>query len=164
MPTIWLTISYTPIIELPLLRARIIADADWMIEKSSESTKNGTLSNENSIEPGFKVGFYRSPSGREPVRKCLKKLDPASRKRIGHDLRRMQLKWPVGMPLVRKLDKGLWEMRSKIHDGIVRVLFTVHGDNLVLLHGWIKKSRKLPAKELDLAKQRLHDFQVRIRK
>jgi len=50
---------------------------------------------------------------------------------------------------------GLWEIRSALSDGrIGRVLFTVHGERMVLLHGFIKKSQKTPTKDLDLAERR----------
>ena len=52
------------------------------------------------------------------------------------------------MPLIRKLESGLWEVRSHIADGIARVVFTVDDDAMVLLHGFVKKSAKLPAADL----------------
>jgi len=59
---------------------------------------------------------------------------------------------------VRKLGPGLWEVRSHVNDGIARVLFTVTGDTMVLLHGFVKKSQKTPAADLKTAKQRLTDL------
>lgn len=59
------------------------------------------------------------------------------------------------MPLVRKLAPGLWEVRVQITDGIARILFTVAGAKMVLLHGFVKKSQKTPADDLALARQRL---------
>lgn len=58
------------------------------------------------------------------------------------------------MPMVRKLDQGLWEVRSTLENRIARVLFTVHGDKMVLLHGFIKISQKTPSEDLKLAKER----------
>jgi phage-related protein len=58
------------------------------------------------------------------------------------------------MPVVRKLDPGLWEVRSQLENRIARVLFTVHEDKMVLLHGFIKKSQKTPSVDLTLAKER----------
>ena len=43
------------------------------------------------------------------------------------------------MPLIRKLEPGLWEVRSAIERGIERVIFTVEDDVMVLLHGFVKK-------------------------
>lgn len=60
--------------------------------------------------------------------------------------------------MIRKLEPGLWEVRSHIADGIARVLFTVGGDTMILLHGFVKKSQKTPAADLKTAKQRLADL------
>jgi len=56
---------------------------------------------------------------------------------------------------------GLWEVRSYIGDGIARVLFTVTGDTMVLLHGFVKKSEKTPVTDLKTARQRMADLQER---
>jgi phage-related protein len=77
------------------------------------------------------------------------------RKTIGNDLKTAQFGWPIGMPLIRKLDADLWEVRSRLNNRIARVIFTVEGDKMVLLHGFIKKSQKTPQSDLELAKQRL---------
>ncbi|EIL89200.1 hypothetical protein UU5_15990 [Rhodanobacter sp. 115] len=73
---------------------------------------------------------------------------------IGEDIKTVQFGWPLGMPLVRKMDPGLWEVRSTIDTGIARVLFTTSGPVMVLLHGFIKKSDKTPKDELKLAQRR----------
>jgi phage-related protein len=62
------------------------------------------------------------------------------------------------MPLIHKLESGLWEVRSHLADGIARVLFTVDGGMMVLLHGFVKKSQKTPAADLKTARQRLADL------
>ncbi len=59
------------------------------------------------------------------------------------------------MPLIRKLEPQLWEVRSRLRNRIARVIFTVEGDTMVLLHGFIKQSQKTPAEDLQLARQRL---------
>ncbi|MFM0521411.1 MULTISPECIES: type II toxin-antitoxin system RelE/ParE family toxin [Caballeronia] len=53
----------------------------------------------------------------------------------------MQIGWPLGMPLVKKLAKHLWEIRIHLHQRIARVLFTVRDGEMVLLHGFIQKSQ-----------------------
>jgi phage-related protein len=75
-------------------------------------------------------------------------------RRPGPDIKTVQLGWPLGMPLVRKLAKDLWEIRIHLHQRIARVLFTVERDAIVLLHGFIKKSQATPQADLDLAKER----------
>ncbi|MBI5878081.1 MAG: type II toxin-antitoxin system RelE/ParE family toxin [Chloroflexi bacterium] len=100
------------------------------------------------------VVFYRTGAGNEPVREWLKGLRKEDRRVIGIDIKTVQLGWPLGMPLVRKLEPGLWEVRSRLTSGIARVLFTVAGHQMVLLHGFVKKSRKLPPADRATAKRR----------
>ena len=126
-----------------------------MGKKQKYGTKNGTLKNQGNKREIHKVVFYRLASGREPVQEWLRQLDPVSRKRVGEDLFTLQLGWPVGMPLARKIEAGLWELRSNIPKGIARIMFTEEKGLLILLHGLIKKSQKLPASDLALARRRL---------
>ena len=100
------------------------------------------------------VVFYRTGSGNEPVREWLRGLSKADKRTIGSDIKTVQYSWPIGMPVVRKLDPGLWEIRSRLNRRISRILFMVHGDAMVLLHGFIKKSQKTPKEDLQLAKDR----------
>jgi len=106
-------------------------------------------------ERKFPLVFYRSASGAEPVLDWLRRLQPDERKEIGRDLMRAQWRWPVGMPLCRPLARGLWEVRSSLRTGrIARVLFCVHQEQLVALHGFIKKSQLTPAPDIDPARKR----------
>ena len=107
-----------------------------------------------SAKPKLAVRFFQTSEGREPVREWLKGLPDEDRKAIGDDVRTVQFGWPVGMPLVRKMDDGLWEVRVNLRNRIARVLFTVMEDQAVLLHGFIKKSTKTPDFDLETAKQR----------
>ncbi len=70
----------------------------------------------------------------------------------------MQFGWPLGMPLVEKLQPYLWEVRSKVPDGIARVFFTVDGYTMILLHGFIKKTKKIALKEITTARSRLRQY------
>jgi len=64
--------------------------------------------------PEIPVRFYRTSGGREPVLEWLRNPDKQDRRVIGLDLMRVQLGWPIGMPLVRSLKNGLWEERSAL--------------------------------------------------
>ena len=74
------------------------------------------------------------------------------------DIKAAQLGWPLGMPLIRKMNKNLWEVRSSLPDGIARVFFTVDGSQMILLHGIIKKSHKTPQNEFNAANTRLGNY------
>lgn len=114
----------------------------------------------NDSSPLLEVVFYRTDAGNEPVREWLKGLERQDRKTIGEDIKTVQFGWPLGMPLVRKIEPGLWEVRSSIKKGIARVLFTLVENNLVLLHSFVKKSQKIPQNDLETARRRLASFEV----
>jgi len=109
-------------------------------------------------EPVLRLIFYRSESGVEPVREWLKELRREDRKAVSEDIKTAQFGWPLGMPLIRKIEKGLWEVRSNITDGIARTFFTIEKNTMVLLHGFVKKSRETPPNELHTARRRLRNI------
>lgn len=109
--------------------------------------------------PILAVCFFQTDAGGEPVRDWLKALSAQDRKTIGEDIKTVQFGWPLGMPLVRKMGKDLWEVRIHLENRIARVLFTVVDGVMVLLHGFIKKSQATPQDDLDLAKARLKQLQ-----
>ena len=67
------------------------------------------------MESTLSVAFFLTESGRKPVRKWLKDLDRETRKIIGEDIKLVQFRWPLGMPLVRKIEPDLWEVRSHLN-------------------------------------------------
>ena len=107
------------------------------------------------MNPILQVRFFVTSTGAEPVREWLKTLLPADRKTIGEDIKTVQYGWPLGMPLVRKLDKDIWEVRIRLEGRVARVMFTVVGGMMLLLHGFIKKSQTTPKEDLNLTKDRL---------
>ena len=99
-------------------------------------------------------------TGREPVREWLSKLPREDKRTIGRDIAKVQFGWPVGMPLCRPLNGGLWEVRSTLssrREG--RVFVGFHGGVLVALHAIFKRTQKTPAEDLALARQRLKEVQ-----
>jgi len=113
----------------------------------------------NNEEPILDVVFYKTEAGNEPVREWLKSLPREDRRTIGEDIKTAQYAWPLGMPLIRKMERGLWEVRSSISQGIARVIFTIKDSMMILLHGFMKKSQKTPPNELDTARRRLNNLE-----
>lgn len=62
------------------------------------------------------------------------------------------------MPLVRTLGSGIWEIRSRLPTRIARTLFFVDAGEIVLLHGFIKKTKKTPKEDRALALQRKNAY------
>lgn len=112
-------------------------------------------------KPTLKVVFYAESNGNEPVRKWLKSLDDEIRFIIGTDVKKVQFRWPLGLPLVRNLEGKLWEIRSTIPAGISRIIFFVFDKKLILLHGFIKKTQKTPSRDLEIAQERLKKYECK---
>ena len=111
--------------------------------------------------PTLHVRFYATAGGSEPVREWLLTLSRENRRLVGQDIKTAQYGWPLGMPLVRKIEPGLWEVRSDIAGDAARVLFTVEGPTMVLLHAFVKKTRKIPTYHLATARARLTSLRER---
>jgi len=74
---------------------------------------------------------------------------------IGKDIQKVEFGWPLGLPVCRPLGGGLWEVRSDLpSQRIARVIFCIVDGQMILLHGFIKKSQKTPKRDLDLARER----------
>jgi len=106
----------------------------------------------------LKVVFFKTDMGNEPVRDWLKELSKDDCKAIGTDILTVQYAWPVGKPLVDNLGDGIWEVRSRLDNRIARTLFALVDQEIVLLHGFIKKQQKTPQAELELAKKRKKQY------
>jgi phage-related protein len=114
------------------------------------------------------AAFYALPSGREPVRDWLKSLDRDDRKIVGEDIKDVEFSWPptnfgrhatLPFPWRRPLGGDLWEVRCDLTQGrIARVLFCVRRSRMVLLHAFVKKTRKTPAGEHGLAARRMKEI------
>ncbi|MDM8551302.1 type II toxin-antitoxin system RelE/ParE family toxin [Desulfobacterales bacterium HSG2] len=64
----------------------------------------------------------------------------------------------LGLPFTRSMGDGLFEIRAKGREGIGRAFFcTVIGSKVIILHSFIKKSQKTPAKELKIARKRMKE-------
>jgi len=71
---------------------------------------------------------------------------------------RVQSGWPVGKPLCRTLGRGPWEFRTDLPNRRTsRVLFQMHDGKLIVLHAWIKKTRKSPLPDVNLARKRMKE-------
>ena len=108
--------------------------------------------------PRLDASFFRTSLGNEPGREWLLSLSKEDRKAVGTDIAYVQYKWPLGKPRVDHLRGDVWEVRSSLKGRIARVLFAVDGKEMVLLHGFIKKSQRTPSADLALAEARWREW------
>ena len=65
----------------------------------------------------------------------------------------------LGLPHTDAFGGGLFELRLKGAEGIARVFFcTMVGQEIIILHSFIKKTQKTPENELKLAKKRMKEL------
>ena len=114
----------------------------------------------------YNIVFYRDKNGKEPVLEYIQELarraDKDSRiklQKIRDYIKYLRVEGTrAAEPYVKRLDSNIWELRP-IRD---RILFAAwDGDSFVLLHHFVKKTRKTPQREIDQAKRRLADYAER---
>lgn len=103
--------------------------------------------------------FYLKASGRKPVREWLLEFSKEDRRIVGKDIQKVEFGWPIGMPYCRSLGNGLWEVRSDLMGGrIARVIFSIIRGEMILLHGFEKKSQRTPVQDIALALRRKREI------
>lgn len=112
----------------------------------------------------FTVEFYETKEGRCPVREFLDDLkasDPGDFAAVMAGLARLRNRQCHREPLSKALGGGLFELRhvGKLNS---RVLwFYRKGRRIVAIHGIRNKGQAIPARDLEVARQRMRDGQTR---
>jgi len=111
----------------------------------------------------WSVEYFVDDSGRSPVGEFLHELDNRTFRRFDWSLQQLCLRnVQAREPLVRHVEGKIWELREESQTPIYRVLyFFWTGRRIVLLHGFAKKTPKLPRRELEIALARWQRFQER---
>ena len=108
----------------------------------------------------FEVIFYETEKGEIPVIEFLDGLDVKMRAKMVRTIKMLEdngnsLREPHSKPL----GDGIFELRAKVASDISRVLyFFFIGHRAVLTNGFVKKTDKTPAEEIDKAKRYREDF------
>jgi len=98
----------------------------------------------------------------EKVQQEIMSLPAGIQARYIHYTKRMLIHGPnLGMPHSRAMGDGLFELRMKASEGIGRVFYcTLIEQTIVMLHTFLKKSRKTPASELAVARKRMKEVRA----
>lgn len=107
----------------------------------------------------FEVIYYQGESGKRPVEEFLIAIKKTNRSLAGQTLKgieKLRNRVYHKEPLSKHLEPGLWELRIQSGNNILRIIYTfTKGKIIILLHGFIKKQQKTPARELEVARSRL---------
>lgn len=108
----------------------------------------------------WKVVYYISSSGENPVSKFIDSCTKRQQVKVLRILKHLkEYGVHAAIPHIKKLfGTPFWEIRVLGRDNI-RIIYVVEvGKLIVLLHGFFKKARKTPKKEIDICYQRYKDF------
>ncbi|TEB04748.1 hypothetical protein Psch_03510 [Pelotomaculum schinkii] len=109
--------------------------------------------------------LYYQEGNSQPVREYIDSLYPKTKAKILRNLLLLSEFGPdLGWPFVSNISRNIWELRTVHQGNQYRILFAVtEGKIILLLHGFQKKTKKLPEKELNLAVSRFTHYQKRIK-
>jgi len=99
--------------------------------------------------------FYAHPD----IRKFIISLPETESSKVDTAIEILEIKeYRIEMPFSRKIENNLYELRIKSYKNI-RIFYTFHQNNIVLLHIVSKKRDKIAKKDLDTARNRLKCLQ-----
>lgn len=102
--------------------------------------------------------FFKSRSGREPVREFLQGLSKEEKKKVGEDIKACETGWPLGEPICKKLRDRIYEVRTSVRRGAIRVFFSIEECFMLLLHAVWKKRQKADEDDIRLAIRRRNEY------
>ena len=108
----------------------------------------------------WSVESYIDSRGRVPVEAFFDRLRVEDRARIVQTLGLLEeFGLQLGAPYVKHLQDKLWELRVRSGRKAYRVIYIAHRDRrFILLHAFLKKSRKTPGQDIAIAERRMADF------
>jgi len=119
----------------------------------------------------YKIIFYEDNKGVKPIAEFIKELRKKSktsktarineRKIIAYIDTLEEKGTRIGEPVTKHLDGEIWELRPLDN----RILYAFYKDNVfILLHHFVKKTKKTPPQEIKQAKRNLEDYRERMKK
>ncbi len=108
----------------------------------------------------YKVDFYKNEKGEKPVLVFLHTLNTKLKAKV---ISRLVLLEEYGdkaaPPLSKKLQDGIFELRTSQGNIAVRILYFFDNDRIIIAtNGFVKKSQKTPPKEILIAKKRRNNY------
>ena len=110
------------------------------------------------------IKFYRTQGGKCPVKEFLDSLSSKWSKKVTWVLKLIEELDIIPSRYFKKLTdtEGIWECRIQFGSNIIRLFcFFLSNDVVVLTHGIVKKTSKLPKKEIEKAEYYKRDYLTR---
>lgn len=114
----------------------------------------------------FQAVYYRDRDGGEPVREFLEAQPEPEQAAIDNQIDRLNLlndEIPhLPFPHSSQVEGELRELRCHYGRTLYRILYRRSERLIVLLHVFVKRSAKIPEREIDVARERWDDFKARM--
>jgi len=104
--------------------------------------------------------FYETVEGKRPVENFIKSLETTTQDKFLYKKELLEQFGPsLRHPHTDSIGNGIFELRFKGPEGQARVLFFFFcKKQIILLHGFVKKTRKTPLREIKTAKKRMREY------
>ena len=108
----------------------------------------------------FEIEFYQLSNGREPAKEFLTDLDVKMRAKMADTISLLQDNgFELREPYSKHLTDGIFELRAKVGSDATRVLYFFYVNRrIILTNGFVKKTQKTPAGEIEKAKRYRADY------
>ena len=110
------------------------------------------------------IELYEKENRECPVLDFIQSVPPKHRAKIEREIDLLE-EFGINLtyPHTRKIEgenyRGLWELRIQFASDISRIFYFIHlGNTFILLNGFLKKTNRTPANELELAKKYMQDY------
>lgn len=111
----------------------------------------------------YKIIYYETENGENPVWDFLKKLEPKASAKIQKYVSLLSIEGSnLKRPYADYLKEGIYELRVRFSPNNYRVLyFFFSGENIILTNGFIKKTDAVPEREILKALKHKLDYEKR---
>ncbi|MBO4537496.1 MAG: type II toxin-antitoxin system RelE/ParE family toxin [Erysipelotrichaceae bacterium] len=108
----------------------------------------------------FVIECYQEIDGTCPVEEFMRRLDKKTKAKIEMIMDLLEEYGNgVGEPYSKYLKDGIFKIRASYNSNAVRILyFFYYGKRIIMTNGFVKKTRKTPPKEIEVAKMRRQRF------
>jgi len=108
----------------------------------------------------YKIEYYKnSQNNQEPVKKFIVSLSRKIRVKIFAYIKFLEKEGRLEYPYARHIKDKIWELRIDFAKNRHRIFYFVFtGKKIILLHAFLKKTRKTPIQEIEKAINNYKDF------
>lgn len=101
----------------------------------------------------YEVLFFEDSNGKEFISSFLEELSEKNRARVFREIDLLENNGPaLKEPHTKYLKNGIFELRTSIKESYVRIFYFYDKEKIIILtHGFMKKTKKTPVKEIKRA-------------